>query len=126
MRKAAPSSGWTGLSKMKGLTESNKRGRRLAVAAGLSKAAWGPAAIGLSPTGISKLRAEMAAATDINKLGRCRTAAILIAHGHRQDPAVKLARGAALMWLDLWKESPGPTGDWPGGKRVSNSSWAAK
>ncbi len=98
------------------------------MAAGLPKATWGQAAIGLSPTVISMLRAETAAATCINQPGRRRTTAILIAYGHRQDPAVKLAGDAVLLWLDLWRENPGsdPTGGWPGGAHMRNSWWTAK
>ena len=42
--------------KIKNLSQVNKRARRLSVAAGLSKATWGQAALGLSPTAVAKLR----------------------------------------------------------------------
>ena len=48
----------------------------------------------------------MAGATGINQPGRCRTMAILLAYGLRQDPAVKLARDTVMLWIELWREHP--------------------
>ncbi len=79
--------------------------------AGLSKATWGQAAAGLSPSQVDKLRTDMAQATGINQAGRCRTMAILIGFGLRQDPKVKLLRDTANMWIDLWRDHPGLRAD---------------
>ena len=73
---------------------------------GLAKAAWGQAGQGMSPTEVSKLRSAMAGATGINQPGRCRTMAILLAYGLRQDHAVKLACDTVTLWIDLWREHP--------------------
>ena len=87
------------------LAQVSKRARRLAVPAGLSKACWGQAASGMTPSSIDRLRTVLAAATGINSPGRCRTTAIVLGYGLRQDPKVRALRDVVSMWLELWKFS---------------------
>ena len=111
--------------KIKSLTKVNKRARRLAAAAGLSKATWGQAYLGLAPSMLEKLRADMAGATGINQAGRCKTTAIAVAYGsHKHDPAVKLAKDTVLSWMQLWKGTSG--GQTAGGHGESSTATSFK
>ena len=85
------------------LARSVRAARTLARTGALPQAVWGATVLGLSPTALSRLRTQFAAATGVQAAGRCATTAIALAVGPMNDPAIKLVLDQVTLFTDLWR-----------------------
>ena len=92
--------------KISKLARSVRKASSLAYTGALPQAIWGAAAVGCSPSVVSRLRTMMASASGIVASGRCRATAIAITMGPTRDPAIVLAMQQIGLWIDLWRSDP--------------------
>ena len=89
--------------KVAGLTRAVRAARKLAHTGALPAALWGSITIGVSPTSLSHLRSQFAAATGIAGRGRCATTAIAISAGPNGDPGITTVVDQLSLYIDLWR-----------------------
>ena len=88
------------------LAKSVRRASALVYTGAFPQASWGAAAIGMSPTEVSKLTTAMASASGIVAKGRCPTTAIAVTMGLPRHPQIALLTQQVRLWIDLWRGAP--------------------
>ena len=85
------------------LARTVRAARRLSSTGALPQAVWGASTLGMSPSVLSALVRQVAAATGIQAAGRCASTAIALTMGVAKDPRVASVVNQLQLWIDLWR-----------------------